>query len=402
MSSELKGDPETLIKLTKGLMKDKVEAESIPSDLVTDIEKVLEAAKNKAILEGKVEKVREIHHAKYLLDSRVKRPVTTRGIRPSQQKSLFILRNKPRKTHCESEIVTKPQMSDLESMLSEIQENSTIKPEETNSLPDLVDYTRDKTMNLADAGKLNEAQDVKDAHEFADLLRQKKEQIAKRAETKNQIEEMVQQREESIIRTKDEHKEFMEKSAESVESLIQKENEEFEKEMIEFDKVTNGEIPAYHKRFSPELLNLRQQESYLISSKRYAEAATVRQMADKKEEGELIKIVMNWKQYRANIKKKLTLEHKKRLMVIEGRCDIKKSKKEQRTAIKIDTTENAMRVLKKQIDEIDEGSRIIESSTIRKKPVVTARSKSSTPREKPLPKSSIERWTTSKNPIIKL
>ena len=462
MNEELKGDPKTLIKLTRGLMHDKIDASEVPPSLVAEIETILEAAKKRAISDGAVEKVKQIHHAKELLENRNRRPKTNRRqkksavisqnstiINPYQNttnrpKSILLLRNtanqsavsrpKAQQRFARSEIIgsrdnsmrRKPE--DLDQVLSDLQNGYEIQDKDIDTLPDLVDYSREKTEILVEEGKLNEAQEAQDLHEYTDLLLSRKEKIMYRNRVRSDLSDKIDQRMADIDQTKEERKKYLQDSNENIENLIREENEQFENDMIEFDKVTEGEIPPYHKRFSPELLNLRQQESYLIKTKRYAEAATVRQMADKKEENELLRIDSNWRQYRANLKKKLTLEHKKRLLVIQGRTDIKQTKKRQRADYKIETIELSMNLLKNQMKTLDEGSKHIEiGPMVKKTPQTQSFSTQTTSRnissnsttarttstlnsaistkstyqqhyrkDVPYPKSSIAQWSTTK------
>ena len=446
MNEELKGDPKTLIKLTRGLMYDKIDPTEVPSSLVQEIETVLEAAKKRAIEEGCVDKVKRIHHAKELLETRNKRPKTNRRQKKSitpknstifnpyqnttnRPKSILLLRNqnKPQQRVARSEIIRSNGKSrnqeDLDQVLSDLQNGNEIQDKDIDTLQDLVEYSKEKTDLLVEEGKLNEAQEIQDLHDYTDLLLSRKEKILYRNRVRSDLSDKIDQRKADIRKTKQERAKYLQDSNETIENLIKEENEQFENDMIEFDKVTEGEIPPYHKRFSPELLNLRQQESYLIKTKRYAEAATVRQMADKKEENELVKIDSNWRQYRANLKKKLTLEHKKRLLVIQGRTDIKQTKKRQRADFKIETIELSMNLLKNQVKTIDEGSKNIEigpmvkkppqnqsfptqqtSENLSTRPSTTSRTQNSTTapysqryrKDVPYPKSSIKKWSTTK------
>ena len=62
---------------------------------------------------------------------------------------------------------------------------------------------------------------------------------------------------------------------------------EIEEQLLEFDNITQGPLPSQYIKFSSALLNLRETEKFLVKSRRFEEAASIKAEADAKEEIEI-------------------------------------------------------------------------------------------------------------------
>ena len=91
-------------------------------------------------------------------------------------------------------------------------------------------------------------------------------------------------------------------------AMLQQE-QEHEAELYKFDEEHNIEPPAKFRKFSREYWQLKTQEEFLISSKRYVEANALRAEANKLEKEERRKQKENWELYVQQQREKLIQKH---------------------------------------------------------------------------------------------
>jgi hypothetical protein len=68
---------------------------------------------------------------------------------------------------------------------------------------------------------------------------------------------------------------------------VKEEEDRWGTESSAFDAITSGELPPGARKLSSRLLNMREQERFLLSSRRYQDAAGIKSEADRLEEAEM-------------------------------------------------------------------------------------------------------------------
>jgi hypothetical protein len=89
------------------------------------------------------------------------------------------------------------------------------------------------------------------------------------------------------------------------------------RELAEFDKRHNCPPPNFFRRWSPEYLNLRYQEKFLVRSKRYVEAHAIKCEADTRKSRELQQMEDTWSSASANSRLQLTKHHEHQIQGLE-------------------------------------------------------------------------------------
>lgn len=103
------------------------------------------------------------------------------------------------------------------------------------------------------------------------------------------------------------------------EEAILKLDEQLESELFQFDEEHNVDPPPKFRKFSPEYLNMRKREKFMVSSKRYVEANALKKEADILEKKERQIQQKNWGDY-VNQQRQLLLKKQQE----QRRCFIEK------------------------------------------------------------------------------
>ena len=158
---------------------------------------------------------------------------------------------------------------------------------ETPMIPTLIERCKHTITTLLSKGEYQAAQRYEDVrNQLVDL------QVVRRAEDekRGRIRTLEDQLAEATKNLEDWEAQFemeMEENELGMEACINQMEQDWDAEMIEYDAVTNGELPPAARKFSAELLNLREKERFLLQSRRYEEAASLKEEADEMEELEL-------------------------------------------------------------------------------------------------------------------
>lgn len=102
-------------------------------------------------------------------------------------------------------------------------------------------------------------------------------------------------------------------------------NTKFEDEIQEISKEFNNNLPAHFKKPSNQLLQLRRRQKALVESKRYDEAATTKENADRLEEEERRKNLATWHK---SIQKKIDAKKKDQIKTLTARKQFWKREEE--------------------------------------------------------------------------
>ena len=103
------------------------------------------------------------------------------------------------------------------------------------------------------------------------------------------------------------------------EEAIMKLDEKLDNDLYQFDEDHNIEVPPKFRKFSPEYLNIRKREKFMVSSKRYVEANNLKKEADAMEKKERAIQEKNWENY-VNQQRQLLIKKQQE----QRRCFIEK------------------------------------------------------------------------------
>jgi hypothetical protein len=104
----------------------------------------------------------------------------------------------------------------------------------------------------------------------------------------------------------------------AVERSLKDEEERWARDSAAFDAVTNGPLPPGARKFTSQLLNLRAQERFLLSSRRYGEAAQLKAEADEVEVEEVDRLLALFVTKRTVQKALLREAHDQKLAAIQA------------------------------------------------------------------------------------
>jgi hypothetical protein len=130
---------------------------------------------------------------------------------------------------------------------------------------------------------------------------------------------------------------------------------DFDAELANFDEKTNGELPAWHKKFSPRLLNLREVERYLLRVRRFEEAGHVRMEADELEKKELQDLMEQFHRSREVQKGIKQAAFAQKMATFNQKSDRIRRKIETDHQISIDSMEQSIVNLQKRIQSLSDG-----------------------------------------------
>jgi hypothetical protein len=158
---------------------------------------------------------------------------------------------------------------------------------ETSMIPALTNRAKVIISELLANGEYARAQQYEDVHtSLVELLstRQTQEQKVTKLQT---LQANIANLEEKVVKRRDNLGTILSNDQDEIDNAVAVENERWATESEGFDKVTNGPLPPGARKLSSRLLNLRAQERFLLSSRRYQEAAGMKNEADQLESQEL-------------------------------------------------------------------------------------------------------------------
>ncbi|OHS98352.1 hypothetical protein TRFO_08941 [Tritrichomonas foetus] len=224
---------------------------------------------------------------------------------------------------------------------------------ENDMLPDLINYSKRKIDSLIKNNELIKAQKYENIYQqlaasqsgwnTVDSKSSKKNELAGRLST---TQHQLQEARNSMEMTLNDYDQKMESIRESFE-------EEWENEIQEFDKVTNGELPPSFRKFSQKLLNLRETEKFLIKSRRFEEAGYIRMEADELEEQELEQCRVKFRKARETKKMRLTEEHVQKMKCFDENCARVRMRIQNDNENKIHCLERAQSNFQNRINTLD-------------------------------------------------
>ena len=264
-------------------------AKDVPRKHFPKIQAILEGMKTRAINDGNTSKVRQIQGI--LADIRACQPHKVR-----RSESSMTARPKTA-TYSQDEI---------ESTLNRLVDGGSYDAVKTDMVPDLVSHARSVIDSLVEQRNLMLAQ------KYEDVMRQLQQMPSRRTKLGQQVtqrREWGEQLERTRIALSDEREKLQEALADhdrAVAEAKRKENDEWQRTVMSYDNVTAGELPPSYKKFSPKLLNIREQEKSLIKMRRFEDAGYVQMEGDEVEKQELSELRKRFEQDRRAKMEKMT------------------------------------------------------------------------------------------------
>ena len=163
-------------------------------------------------------------------------------------------------------------------------------------------------------------------------------------------------------------------------------DEKLDNDLYQFDEDHNIEVPPKFRKFSPEYLNMRKREKFMVSSKRYVEANTLKKEADKIEKKEREIQQKNWGDY-VNQQRQLLIKKQQE----QRRCFIEKWDREWAALVpsadaEVTKCENVVKNIEANISSLSNADQMVstdgtaltlsQAAAIAKKQVRTSTSRS--------------------------
>ena len=384
-------------RITKGILRGELTTKDYPPEYDEKILLVLDIAKQKAIKDGNVARVKTIHNAKSVI---LQRNISTSNQTTNRPKSILQIRKKtmfPQTSR--STPVSSKDTKELEKTMEKIKKGEHFDDTDYENLPDLVHYSKAQADSLSSQRRYIEAQEIEDIGKRAQELvplQLEREKYKKRDEI---LSQRIANYEDNLADDTKSYEDKKMKEEEERKYFLNKENERFQKELEEFDKITDGEIPPQFRNYSSRLLNLQKLEQYLAKARRFAEANIAFTEAKQLEKIETERNIENWKQHRSNLRKKLEQEHQQRVEIILGRKEADEIKRMQTKSYKEENHEKVIQNLRgEQYKNANDSMRKKSLAANSTPSSYTSRSMMTTPRvrQRPIPRSSIVVWSTPK------
>ena len=390
-----------IARITKGLLKGEITAKDFSPAYDDKIILVLDTAKKQAILDGNVERVKKIHAAKTIISERnAKNQNKQTTNRPKSILQIRKNKNQNSSKTTKKEQISSEEANNLEDTISRMKKGEQLREKDYEKLPQLVKYSRTKADSLSSERKLLEAQEIEDIGNRAQELvplQMEKEKIKQKDEI---LAQRINHYEDNITDDSKANDDIQKKEDEEKQYLLNKENMRYEKQMEEFDKETNGELPPQYRKYSAKILNLQEQENQLVKARRFAEANDVFMQISQLEKEEDQKNIENWKQHRMALRTKLEKEHQQKIDIIMERNESYEIKRIQNKTYKDENTEKIIQNMKNEQSKNTNNSMRKKSLVTNRSPYKsnyqTSRSMAASPihRPRPVVKSSIAVWST--------
>jgi hypothetical protein len=196
---------------------------------------------------------------------------------------------------------------------------------ETPMIPQLTDRAKQIINELLAKGEYQRAQHYEDVHrDLSELmaLRRVEDQRRQRIQSiVNQIEDCRSKLESEVATLK----QLLADCDERSQCSFREEQEKWADEMAKFDIETAAALPPCARKFSSRLLNLREQERFLICSRRYQDAAGIKDDADALEARELAALRVTWLRKRDAQKANMSESHEQRVKCMRAKAEATRS-----------------------------------------------------------------------------
>ncbi|OHT00645.1 hypothetical protein TRFO_32604 [Tritrichomonas foetus] len=249
----------------------------IPNDLIPQIRQELESSKKRAIKDGYVSRLQMIH--KVIIDLEMYEKNQIYKNIPENNNS-----NKNKKVkENDVEIEKNIPVAVLDSILDDLVYGFSFDIAETPKIPALINRAKEKIDQLLSEGDYSGAQKLENIHIRLVALKEERYIEKKKDDKKTMLLNLIAENQQKLEDARINKKEELQLHDMKIKSQIDQKQNEFNQINQLFDEETNGPLPPAAKKLSSATLNTRERERFLIQSRRYEEAATIRAEADELE-----------------------------------------------------------------------------------------------------------------------
>lgn len=336
----------------------------VPTNLLPKVHSVLNAAKTNAIGTGDVEKVR-------ILQSIIKQInfQSSMGLSSRKSSRLPSINNGP-------EAHLKNSVDVLESTLNEILDGLAYDHIDTELLPDLIIYSKKKADILTQQRKLLDAQRHDNIHKDLINVSYERKSVKSLSNKKQIYENQITLTQQSLEAQQNMMEEDLIEHEKKIHLSIDKAEEEWAQFLIDFDKQTDEGLPAKYKKLSPNLLNLREKERFLIQMRRFEEAQEVANEADVIEEQEMIILQKNYLLIREQQKNNAASNHEQKIKCLQQNGERVRQKIIAEHQIKIESFQRSIINLQNKIKRMEAGIQSVPPTPLPSRPLSPKRQKS--------------------------
>lgn len=316
-------DDEKVNKIIRDLLRKKMQPNQVPKQLMTKVNTALDAEKTIAINKGSIAKVKQIHKIKSDL------------IRAEQIRSVVSCHSSLPLLHRRSSLLPQYSNEELEETLQDMVDGQPLDHSKTDMVQDLIALTKEKINFLIEEQEYTVAQTYEDVLRKLFVISNEAAIEKKHTNKKDNYEKMLQEAKESLEMAKIDFEQALNDFTESAEETIQDAKEKHQQELNDFDEETLKGPPSQYFKMSKQYLTLREQQKALVKSKKYEEAASLKEEADRLEKQEKQELTEKYYTERLITRNNLynvylsnlecldeQLSRKKNKIMVEGKADI--------------------------------------------------------------------------------
>ena len=330
----------------------------VPKNMLPEVYQALQEEKDMAISNGSVSLVKQIQN---ILNAIVE------------------LQNPTRKPVFEEEEDIEPKNEGpdpelIESVLEQLENGTTLKPDQSYLVPYLIPKTKQKKKICIDQEDFRKAQVYEDILQY--LLRHKDKCSSdnKKVDQYDHIRQLYKNAQDTLHKEEQKRDQELEDFENEYKQELANFEEQFKQRLEEYDNSIPKELPPSYVKRSQKYLNMRKIEKSLIASKRYTEAADIKATAD---ELDKVEAQENQKKFDEKVqlgRNKLYQEHERQRTCLEEKAERKRLRIVQNHETRITTMQLAVDNIERKLLEMEE--------RFNKNPL-------SVPKTKPKPKSSL-------------
>ncbi|OHT14235.1 hypothetical protein TRFO_15541 [Tritrichomonas foetus] len=215
----------------------------------------------------------------------------------------------------------------------------------------VLNFLKDQKNQAIKAGDYLSAQKFDDKINEMNLMRTEDTYITSKNGKLEELQQRLVAAQQELEQQREDKNRILDLFQEEREEEITKMYIQLDNELAIFDEEHNTEVPPKFRKFSPEYLNLRKREKFMVSSKRYVEADKLKKEADAREIVERNNQQTNWENY---VKKQREILIKKQDE--QRRCFIEKWDREWAALLpsaenEVAKYENAVKAIESRIAE---------------------------------------------------
>lgn len=237
------------------------------------------------------------------------------------------------KTEKEKEFLTgkggdtnRPETELLDSTLDQLIGGKKLKPSETKLVPYLIPVCARKKQECIKNEDFRKAQNYEDVYQYLYEMHLKCKKDNTRVDKWEHQRDLYRRSVDALMKEEEKRDQELAEFNQKYQEDLKVFEENYQKQVDEFNKSIPEELPARFIKRSNQYLNLRQIEKSLLSSKRYTEAAEIKEQADKMDIEESKVNRQNFDIYNQQQRNKLAEEHEKQRLCLEEKAKRQRQK----------------------------------------------------------------------------